>query len=43
MSSPTQNQILSPYPFKDHKKKLFNSFHAELCSESGFILGVETS
>lgn len=40
MSGPTQNQILSPYPFKDHSKPLFNSAHEELCSESNFIVGV---
>lgn len=40
MSGPTQNQILSPCPFKDHNKQLFNSAREELCSVSNFILGV---
>lgn len=40
MSGYTQNQVLSPYPFKDHNKHFLNAVHEELCSESSFILGV---
>lgn len=40
MSGLTEDQILSPYPFKDHYKQLFNSAHEELLFEFNFILGV---